>query len=92
MDVKIRFNTDSGDDESVRWRVLVDGIEHKCHSVQIDVPCETTKDYINNVGDKWHISFKADEMIVLIKNDLDTLIFKKREEKTISGGVIDTCG
>jgi hypothetical protein len=56
--VKIRFNTlfKEGDPKNKEWRVLVNGFENFCNYVRINCPCETTKDFIEGTGDKWHIS------------------------------------
>jgi hypothetical protein len=56
--VRIRFNTNfrEEDKSSKEWRVLVDGVENFCNQVRILCPSETTKDQIEGVGNKWHIS------------------------------------
>ena len=56
--VKIRFNTDfkEGDVKVKEWRILVNGVEHFCNHVTVNCPSKTTKDFIEGVGDKWHIS------------------------------------
>ena len=57
MIVKIRFNTNyKPADGSKEWRVLVNGFENFCNHVSINCPSSTTKDFIEGVGDKWHIS------------------------------------
>lgn len=60
-DVKIRFNTNfrEGDSSTKEWRVLVDGKEHFCNHVTINCPTHTSKDLIEGVGQKWHISCEA---------------------------------
>ena len=56
--VKIRFNTNykEGDPKIKEWRVLVNGFENFCNHVTIKCPCQTSKDFIEGIGDKWHIS------------------------------------
>ena len=56
--VKIRFNTNykEGDPKIKEWRVLVNGFENFCNHVTVNCPCKTTKDFIEGIGDKWHIS------------------------------------
>jgi hypothetical protein len=56
-EVKIRFNTHyKPNDGSKEWRVLVNGLENFCNHITINCPSSTTKDFIEGVGDKWHIS------------------------------------
>ncbi len=58
LSVKIRFNTyfKEGDSKVKEWRVLVNGVEYFCNHVTINCPSKTTKDFIEGIGDKWHIS------------------------------------
>lgn len=57
IEVKVRFNTNYKlGDGSKEWRVLIDGVENFCNHVIINCPSSTTKDYIEGVGDKWHIT------------------------------------
>lgn len=58
LSVKIRFNTyfKEGDAKIKEWRVIVNGIENFCNHVTINCPSRTTKDFIEGIGDKWHIS------------------------------------
>ncbi len=59
---QIRFNTKylESSNPSLKWRLLVDGVEHLASRIQIDVPCETTEDRVTEGGQeniqKWHIS------------------------------------
>ena len=56
--VKIRFNTNfvEGSPSIKEWRVLINNQEYFCNHVSIFCPSFTTKDIIENVGEKWHIS------------------------------------
>lgn len=52
---QIRYNTQSTDDSN-RWRLLSDGEETLVRSVIIDEDTKTTEDYIEGVGQKYHIT------------------------------------
>jgi|Laugresu1bdmlbsd_1035121.scaffolds.fasta_scaffold51484_2 hypothetical protein len=54
--VKIRYNTNAKSDEDLHWRVLINGVEHLASNVVINCLSYTTKDIIEGVGEKWHIS------------------------------------
>jgi hypothetical protein len=56
MEVKIRYNTNAKSDDKLHWRVIINGVEHLASNVIINCMTRTTKDYIEGVGDKWHIS------------------------------------
>lgn len=61
--IKIRFNTNyKPHDGSKEWRVLVNGFENFCNNVIINCSSSTTKDFIDGVGDKWHISCIASKI------------------------------
>lgn len=56
---KIRYNTSSTTD-SERWRLISeDNIEILVSDIFIDGEVYTTKDYVEGVGDKWHITCKG---------------------------------
>ncbi len=58
LQVKIRFNTNykDGDSKIKEWRVIVNGFENFCNHVTVNCPCQTSKDFIEGIGNKWHIS------------------------------------
>ncbi len=62
--VKIRFNTKYSptDPQSKEWRVIVSGLENFCNHITIHCPSHTSKDYIEDVGDKWHITCEAEQI------------------------------
>lgn len=64
QEVKIRFNTHfkEGEAGSKEWRVLVNGVEHFCNHVRVNCPSFTSKDFIEGVGQKWHISCQANSI------------------------------
>lgn len=60
--VKIRYNTQVNDD-FLYWRVVVEGVERLASDIKINVPTFTTKDFIEEVGMKHHITCEANELI-----------------------------
>ena len=62
MDVKIRYNTKAITEDTLHWRVLIDGVEHLASNVVINCMTYTTKDFIEGVGEKWHMSCKATQV------------------------------
>lgn len=70
-DVKIRFNTNYREDDPAtkEWRVIIDGQENFCGHVIINCPAHTSKDHIEGVGQKWHISCNASNIRFLKEED-----------------------
>lgn len=67
IDVKIRYNT-LCEDNHLYWRVLIDGEEHICSNVIVEIPLHTTRDIVYDPNrsqnvDKHHMSCKAHEVI-----------------------------
>lgn len=94
-EIKIRFNTLAGESH-LKWRVLIDGIEHLASEVNVLVPTITTKDQIEGVGEKWHITCKPEviewhgDKITL--SDSRTLVSHKRHIlKAITYRVYSSC-
>ena len=80
-EVKIRYNTDSGESE-LKWRILIDGFEHRASEVDILVSSTTTKDMILGVGEKYHITCRPETIVwegtkVTLK-DARTRVSRKR--------------
>jgi hypothetical protein len=79
--IKIRFNTNyKPDDGSKEWRVLVNGFENFCNHVTINCPSKTSKDFIEGVGDKWHITCEATSIEYIKDEKLTTdsaILFKE---------------
>ena len=76
--IKIRYNTAviiSEDDEipTLYWRVLVDGVEHLASDIKINVKSYSTKDIIEGVGLKHHITCESDEVIFDDKTKIVTI-------------------
>jgi hypothetical protein len=61
-EVKIRYNTNAVNSDDLHWRVIVDGKEFLARNVEINIPTYTTKDFIKGVGEKWHITTKANSI------------------------------
>jgi hypothetical protein len=56
MTVKIRYKTDAKPDDLLHWRIIIDGVEHHASNVTINCMSWTTKDNIEGVGEKWHVT------------------------------------
>ena len=92
---QIRYNTQSTDDSN-RWRLIDDGKEILVSNIIINSQTYTTKDYIEGVGDKWHVTCKGE---LTIKDNVAYIAYKQDNiiarhlAKTITwriGGTIDT--
>jgi hypothetical protein len=53
--VSIRYNT-SSDGVTNTWRVLCDGVEYKTNKVVVRGELITTKDFLEDVGFKHHVT------------------------------------
>lgn len=60
--VKIRYNT-TVSDNFLFWRVLIQEIEYLASDIKINVPTYTTKDFIDGVGMKHHITCEANDIV-----------------------------
>jgi hypothetical protein len=71
QNVKIRFNTNFREDDpsTKEWRVIVEGKENFCNHVTINCPSQTSKDLIEGIGPKWHISCRAAKIDYLTDPD-----------------------
>ena len=75
-EVKIRYNHDAGE-SPLKWRLVVNGVESIAEEIQLLLPSYTTSDFIEGVGQKYHISCQPDLIIwdgskVTLKNkDID---------------------
>ena len=59
MIVKLRYKTDAKENDTLHWRVIIDGEEYHASFVSIDCQTITTKDKISEGVDKWHITCEA---------------------------------
>ena len=62
--IDIRFNTNFPDKSKFEWRVIVDGVETLVNNVRINTPSYTSSTFIEGTGMKWHISTKAETIII----------------------------
>ena len=82
---QIRFNTTSTDDSN-RWRLITDGQEILVSNIYIDAQTYTTKDYIEGLGDKWHITATG----ILEIKDGSAYITPKRPDNSLKRHVYKT--
>ena len=62
MVIKLRYNTECGN-SPLFWRVLIDGTEHLAENVTINVPVETTRDFLHDKNCfKHHISCESERI------------------------------
>ena len=94
MEVKIRYNTNAKSEDTLHWRVLIDSVEHLASNVVINCMTHTTKDYIEGVGDKWHVSCTGE---LEVKNGIAHITVKRKDNalkrhilKTISYRILGT--
>lgn len=67
IDVKIRYNT-LCDDDTLFWRILINGEEKVASDIIINIPAHTTRDDVfdihrDKIVNKHHISCQANEVI-----------------------------
>jgi len=90
---KIRFNTQSTSDVD-KWRVIDGDEELLVSSVIVGDNVSTTKDYIDGVGDKWHVSCQGvldiSDNIAYIDIRRKDSVLKRHIYKTISYRVLGT--
>ncbi len=60
--VKIRYNTEAKDGDSLKWRVLIDGVEQLAEEVNIQGLARTSTDVIEGNRIKHHISISDAEI------------------------------
>jgi hypothetical protein len=61
--VNIRYNTNAKENDTLHWRVLIDGVEHLASEVEVNTKLYTTKDWIEGVGYKYHITCHSNNII-----------------------------
>lgn len=90
---QIRFNTNSKSEED-RWRLVCDGEEVLVSNIVIDTKTYTTKDHIQGIGDKWHVSCTG---VLDIDNGVAHIRVKRKDNslrrhflKTISYRILGT--
>jgi len=56
--VRIRYNTQSNGND-LCWRLIIDNEEHLVHHINVQAPCITTKDWMEEINTfKHHITIK----------------------------------
>lgn len=90
---QIRYNTQSKDDSN-RWRLLCGGQEIQVSDIIINSQTKTTKDYIEGVGEKWHVSCKG---VLTLKDNVAYIDYKRPDNfvqrhlaKTITWRIVGT--
>jgi len=72
---QIRYNTVSTDDSN-RWRLLCNGQEIQVADIIINAETKTTKDYIEGVGEKWHVTCKG---VLTLKDNIAYIDYKRSD-------------
>jgi len=62
MIVKIRYKTDAKPEDTLQWRVIIDGVEHHASSVVINCMSHTTRDIVESGVEKWHITCEPQQI------------------------------
>jgi hypothetical protein len=60
--ISIRYNTKAKENDTLHWRVVIDGIETLASDVEVNTRLWTTKDWIEEVGWKWHITCESTDI------------------------------
>jgi len=76
---QIRYNTASKDD-SESWRLICDGEEILVSDIIITSKTRTTKDYIENIGNKYHITCEG---ILNIKDNVAHIETKRHDNPNL---------
>lgn len=90
---QIRYNTVSTDDSN-RWRLLCNGKEIQVSNIVINAETKTTKDYIEGVGEKWHVTCRG---VLTLKDNVAYIDYKRSDNfvarhlaKTITWRIVGT--
>ena len=90
---QIRYYTTSTDDSN-RWRLLCNGKEIQVSDIIINAETKTTKDFIEGVGEKWHITCKG---VLTLKDNVAYIDYKRSDNfvarhlaKTITWRIVGT--
>lgn len=89
----IRYNTHSTDDAN-RWRLIEGDTEILVSDIKIDTEVQTSKDYMEGVGDKFHISCEGvltiKDNVAYIDREKTNLSIKRHILKAITYRIIGT--
>ena len=76
MEILIRFNTaynstaKKGSKESLKWRMLVNGVEHLVDEVEVNCPSRTQTSYVEGNGIKHHVLVEVDSFEIVGKRSI----------------------
>ena len=87
-EVKIRYNHDAGI-SNLKWRILIEGTEYIASDIDVLVPSTTTKDFIEGVGEKYHITCRPEKIVwedtkVILMDNQPVLSRKRHILKSIT--------
>lgn len=93
--VSIRYNHDSGD-SNLKWRVLIDGKENLASDVEVLTASTTTKDVIEGVGEKYHITCDPSIITwegtkVILSDKIKSVSHKRHILKSFTYRVYSSC-
>lgn len=93
--VKIRYNHDAGE-SPLKWRVVIEGKEHLAENIDVLVPSVTTGDFIEGVGQKYHISCEPDLVVwegkkVILKDRAKWISHKRHILKSLTYRLYSSC-
>jgi uncharacterized membrane protein len=93
--VSIRYNHDS-DNTNLKWRVLIDGKENLASDVEVLTASTTTKDTIEGVGEKYHITcdpsvvtWEGDK--VILSDKIKSVSHKRHILKSLTYRIYSSC-
>jgi uncharacterized membrane protein len=90
---QIRYNTQSTDDSN-RWRLITDGEETLVSNIIINTQTKTTKDFIEGVGDKWHVTcdgiLNLKDGVAYIETKRPDNVIARHLAKTVTWRIVGT--
>jgi uncharacterized membrane protein len=93
--VSIRYNHDSGN-TNLKWRVLIDDKENLASDVEVLTASTTTKDIIEGVGEKYHITcdpsvvtWEGDK--VILSDKIKSVSHKRHILKSLTYRIYSSC-
>lgn len=94
-EIKIRYNHDAGA-SNLKWRILIDGIEHLASDIEVLVPSTTTKDIIEGVGEKYHITCRPDKIVwdgdkIILSDNSKTVSHRRHALKALTYRIYSSC-
>lgn len=94
-EIKIRYHTAAGD-SNLKWRILIDGIEHTASDIEVLIPSTTTRDIIEGVGEKYHITCRPEKIVwegtkVILMDHKTRVSHKRHILKSITYRVYSSC-